>query len=438
MRTITRTQFIVISLMLFSMFFGAGNFIFPPMLGKESGEIFYQTILYFCATAVLLPVLGVAAVARCGSVQALTGRVDRFFGPIFIVLIYLSIGPFLAIPRAANLPFEVGVAPIVGEAKGVWLVIWSVFFFIVNYLISVNKSQVVEVLGKWLTPVLLVMIALLVIGAVVADTPPLAAASGKYATAPTSTAFLAGYDTMDAMASIVFGIVVVNVLRDFGLKDSKAIVRTTIKTGIFAGALLSIIYIALAYLGAATAGAIGETENGAEILAKSAEFLFFGNVGQIILGIALFLACITTTVGLTTSGSDYFNSLTPKISYKAWCLVFSVVSALMANIGLSGILKFGVPILVAFYPVVIVLVLLALIDTLIDSSKLIYRSCIYITLVTGLIYSLGSVAKVLPQDFVEFVKPAMPFYDYGLGWVLWAIVAFCVTYIIHTVLKFRQ
>ena len=442
MRTITRTQFVVISLMLFSMFFGAGNFIFPPMLGKESGEIFYQTILYFCATAVLLPVLGVAAVARCGSVQALTGRVDRFFGPIFIVLIYLSIGPFLAIPRAANLPFEVGVAPIVGEAKGVWLVIWSVFFFIINYLIAVNKSKVVEVLGKWLTPVLLVTIALLVIGAVVAETPPLAAPTGKYAIAPTSTAFLAGYDTMDAMASIVFGIVVVNVLRDFGVKDGKILVRTTIKTGIFAGALLSIIYIALAYLGAATAGAIGETANGAEILAKSADFLF-GNSGQIILGIALFLACITTTVGLTTSGSDYFNSLNPKISYKAWCLVFSVVSALMANIGLSGILKFGVPILVAFYPVVIVLVLLALIDTLIDSSKLIYRACIYITLVTGLIYSLGTVASingkgVLPQSFVEFVKPAMPFYDYGLGWVLWAIVAFCVTYIIHTILKFRQ
>lgn len=436
MKTLTRSEFIVISLMLFSMFFGAGNFIFPPMLGKESGEIFYETILYFCVTAVLLPVLGVAAVARCGSVQALTGRVDKFFGPIFIVLIYLSIGPFLAIPRAANLPFEVGVAPVVGEAKTQWLIAWSVFFFVINYLVSVNKSKVVEVLGKWLTPVLLLMIALLVIGVVVADTPALAAPVGKYATAPTSSAFLAGYDTMDAMAAIVFGIVVVNVLRDFGVKDSKAIVRTTIKSGIFAGALLSIIYIALAYLGAATAGAITETSNGAEILAKSAEFLF-GSAGQIILGIALFLACITTTVGLTTSGSDYFNSLAPKVSYKWWCIIFSVVSALMANIGLSGILKIGVPILVAFYPVVIVLVLLALIDNLIDSSKLIYRACIYITLVTGLIYSLGSVAKVLPEGFVEAVKHAMPFYDYGLGWVLWAIVAFCVTYIIQILIKFK-
>lgn len=434
MKTLTRSEFIVISLMLFSMFFGAGNFIFPPMLGKESGEIFYETILYFCVTAVLLPVLGVAAVARCGSVQALTGRVDKFFGPIFIVLIYLSIGPFLAIPRAANLPFEVGVAPVVGEAKTQWLIIWSVFFFVMNFIVSVNKSKIVEVLGKWLTPILLLMIALLVTAAVFADTPTLAAPSGKYATAPTSTAFLAGYDTMDAMAAIVFGIVVVNVLRDFGVKDSKTLVRTTIKSGIFAGALLSIIYIALAYLGAATAGAISETTNGAEILAKSAEFLF-GSAGQIILGIALFLACLTTTVGLTTSGSDYFNSLAPKISYKVWCVIFSVVSALMANIGLSGILKIGVPILVAFYPVVIVLVLLALIDNLIDSSKLIYRACIYITLVTGLIYSLGSVAKVLPEGFVEAVKHAMPFYDYGLGWVLWAIVAFCVTYIIQILTK---
>ena len=436
MQTITKTQFIVISLMLFSMFFGAGNFIFPPMLGKESGEIFYQTILYFCATAVLLPVLGVAAVARCGSVQALTNRVDRVFGPIFIVLIYLSIGPFLAIPRAANLPFEVSIAPLF-ENPAVPLVFWTIFYFIINFVISANKSRVVDILGQYLTPVLLVLIVVLVVAVFLADTPPLGTPTGKYALAPTSTAFMAGYDTMDAMAAIVFGIVVVNVLRDYGVVQERALISTTIKTGIFAGVLLSLIYIGLAYLGAATAGIVQNVQNGANILSQTANYLF-GSAGAPILGLALFLACITTTVGLTTSGSDYFNSLTPKISYKAWCAIFSVVSALMANIGLSGILKFGVPILVAFYPVVIVLVLLALIDNFIDSSKLIYRACIYVTLVTGLIYSLGTVAGVLPQGFVELVKPAMPFYDYGLGWVLWAIVAFCVTYIIHTVLKFRQ
>lgn len=434
MKNITRSEFVVISLMLFSMFFGAGNFIFPPMLGKESGVMFSQTILYFCATAVVLPVLGVAAVARCGSVQALTSRVDNFFGPIFIVSIYLSIGPFLAIPRAANLPFEVGIAPLIAEeSKWIWLAIWTIVFFVINYFISINKSKIVEILGRYLTPALLILIAVLVIAVFIAPTPPLAEATGSYATAPTSTAFMAGYDTMDAMASIVFGIVVVEVLRGFGVKDEKTLVSTTIKTGIFAGVILSLIYIALAYLGAATAGVIGEVENGAQILAKTAAWLF-GKSGAVILGVALFLACITTTIGLTTSGSDYFNSLVPRVGYKTWCLIFSVVSALMANIGLSGILKFGVPILVAFYPVVIVLVLLALIDHFIDSSKLVYRSCIYVTLVTGLIYSLGSVAKVLPEGFVNAAKTIMPFYDYGLGWVLWVIVVFCVSYIIHAVL----
>ncbi len=429
MKSISRAQFVAVSLMLFSMFFGAGNFIFPPMLGKESGEIFYQTILYFCATAVLLPVLGVAAVARCGSVQALTGRVDRFFGPVFIVLIYLSIGPFLAIPRAANLPFEVSIAPFVDNPT-LPLVCWTIFYFIINHLISVNKSRIVDILGQYLTPVLLALIVILVAAVFLADTPALAAPSGKYATAPTSTAFMAGYDTMDAMAAIVFGIVVVDVLKGYGVVQERALIRTTIKTGIFAGVLLSLIYIGLAYLGAATAGIVTNVQNGANILSQTADFLF-GAAGAPILGLALYLACITTTVGLTTSGSDYFHALAPRVSYKAWCAIFSVVSALMANIGLSGILKFGVPILVAFYPVVIVLVLLALIDRFIDSSKLIYRACIYVTLVTGLIYSLGTVAGVLPAGFVEAARAVMPFYDYGLGWVLWALVAFCVTYLIH-------
>ncbi len=432
MKTITRSEFIVVSLMLFSMFFGAGNFIFPPMLGKESGEIFYQTILYFCTTAVVLPVLGVAAVAKCGSVQALTNRVDRFFGPVFIVLIYLAIGPFLAIPRAGILPFEVGVKPFFEGSTSVPMLIWCVVFFIINYLVSVSKSKVVDILGKWLTPALLVLIALLVLGVFFAETPPFGTPTGKYATAPTSTAFLAGYDTMDAMASIVFGIVVINVIRGYGVSDERAVVGVTIKTGIFAGAVLAIIYISLAYLGAATAGIIGETKTGADILTKTAVFLF-GNGGLIVLGLAMFLACLTTTVGLTASGSEYFNSLMPSVSYKIWCIIFSAVSAFFANFGLGAILEVGVPVLVAFYPVVIVLVVLALIDRFIESSKLIYRSCIYVTVVTGLIFSLGSQAKILPAGFVEVAKNFMPFYDYGLGWVLWAVVAFCVTFVIHTI-----
>ena len=426
---ITRNQFIVISLMLFSMFFGAGNFIFPTMLGMESGKIFYQTILYFCATAVLLPILGIAAVARCGSVQDLTGRVDKYFGPIFIVLIYLSIGPFLAIPRAGTLPFEVIATGI--EDKTIPLIGWTIFFFLINYLISVSRSKAVDILGKWLTPVLLIMIALLIGAVFFIDTSSgFLAPSGKYASAPASSAFLAGYDTMDAMASIVFGIVVINALKDFGIKDTNTIIRITIKTGIFAGVLLSIIYIGLAYLGAAMAGMVGEVSNGADILSKASEYLF-GKSGQIILGVALFLACITTTVGLTISGAEYFNALCPKISYNFWTLLFSVISALLANMGLDGILKFGIPILVTFYPVMIVLILLALIDKFIDSSKMIYRTCVYITIVTSLIYSLGTVAKILPQALVNGVKGYLPLYDYGLGWVLITLLAFVITFIIH-------
>lgn len=428
MRKLDKKNFIIVSLTLFSMFFGAGNFIFPPMLGKESGIIFYETILYFCLTAVVLPILGIAAVAKSGSVTNLTSRVDKFFGPIFIILIYLAIGPFLAIPRASTLPFEVSVSVLV-ENKALALFLWGIVFFTINYFIAVNKSKVVDILGKWLTPFLLILIATLVTGIFFADTPPMGNPTGKYAIAPKSTAFLEGYNTMDAMA-FVFAIVVISALKRLGIKSKRRIAITTIKTGIVAGILLTVIYISLAYLGAATAGIIGETSNGAEILSKTS-FHLFGRHGQLILGMALFLACITTTVGLTTSGSEYFNMLVPKISYKVWCLIFSIISFLMANIGLNGILKYGIPVLTAFYPVVIVLILLGLIDNFIDSSRLIYRSCIYVTLITGLLYSLGTIDGFLPNSFIEFSKKIMPFYSYGLGWVSWTIVTFCITFIIH-------
>lgn len=432
MKKISNKKFITISLMLFSMFFGAGNFIFPPMLGKESGVIFYETILYFCLTAVVLPILGIAAVAKNGSINALAGKVDKFFGPIFIILIYLAIGPFLAIPRASNLPFEISVVCLV-ENKQFALCLWSIIFFTINYFIAVDKSKVVEILGKWLTPILLILIITLVTGVFFIDIPSMPNPIGKYAVAPNSTAFLEGYNTMDAMA-FVFAIVVINSLRKMGITGERRIAIITIRTGIVAGIILSTIYILLAYLGATMAGIIGETTNGAEILSKTS-FLLFGRMGQLILAMALFLACLTTTVGLTTSGSQYFNGLVPKISYKFWCFIFSVVSFFMANIGLTGILKYGTPILTAFYPVVIVLILLGLIDDFIAGSRLVYRSCIYVTLVTGLVYSLGTIDGLLPNLFIEFSKKIMPFYSYGLGWVFWVIVTFCITFIIHIVVS---
>ena len=432
MKKLNNKKFIAISFMLFSMFFGAGNFIFPPMLGKESGKIFYETIIFFCLTAVVFPILGIVSVAKNGSINALTGKVDKYFGYIFIILIYLAIGPFLAIPRASTLSFEVTFVSF-KESRTIALFFWSMLFFIINYFVSVNKSKIVEILGKVLTPILLVLVITLVTGVFFIDTPSFSNPIGKYALAPYSTAFLQGYNTMDAMACVL-AIVVINALRKMGITNERRLEITTIKAGIFAGIILSIIYILLAYLGAATVNIIGETTNGAEILSKTALYLF-GKSGQLLLSVAIFLACLTTTIGLTVSGSEYFNELVPKIKYKIWCLIFSIISFCMANIGLNGILQYGIPILTAFYPVVIVLILLGLLDNFIDASRLVYRSCIYIALITGLAYSLGTINDFLPNSFIDFFKIIMPFYTYGLGWFCWVVVTFCITFIIHIVIS---
>ena len=400
MKKLNNKKFVAISFMLFSMFFGAGNFIFPPMLGKESGKIFYETIIFFCLTAVVFPILEIVSVAKNGSINALTGKVDKYFGPIFIILIYLAIGPFLAIPRASTLPFEVTFVSF-KESRTIALFFWSILFFIINYFVSVNKSKIVEILGKVLTPILLVLVITLVTGVFFIDTPSFSNPIGKYVVSPYSTAFLQGYNnTMDAMGCVL-AIVVINALRKMGITNEKRLEITTIKAGIFAGIILSIIYILLAYLGVATVNIIGETTNGAEILSKTALYLF-GKSGQLLLSVAIFLACLTTTVGLTVSGSEYFNGLVPKIKYKIWCLFFSFISFCLANIGLNGILQYGIPILTAFYPVVLVLILLGLLDNFIDSSRLVYRSCIYVASITRLACSLGTINGFLPNSFVVF------------------------------------
>ena len=430
MRRLDNKKFVAVSFMLFSMFFGAGNFIFPPMLGKESGTIFYATIIFFCLTAVVFPILGIVSIAKNGSINALTEKVDRYFGPIFIILIYLAIGPFLAIPRASTLPFEISSVGF-KENKTVALFFWSIIFFTINYFMAVNKSKLVEIIGKILTPILLVLIIILVLGVFFLNNTSFPNPTGKYAIAPYSTAFLQGYNTMDAMGCVV-AIVVINALRKMGITGERRLAVTTIRAGIFSGIILSTIYILLAYLGAATANIIGVTTNGAELLSKTALFLF-GQKGQILLFSAIFLACLTTTVGLTTSGSEYFNGLVPKINYKTWCLIFCIVSFFMANIGLNGILRYGIPILTAFYPVVLVLIVLGLLDNFFDSSRLVYRSCIYVALITGLFCSLGTINGLLSDSFIEILKIIMPFYNYGLGWIFWVVVTFCITFIIHIV-----
>lgn len=436
---LSRSQFLTISLTLFAMFFGAGNFIFPPGFGRESGQNFYIAIMFFCATAVLLPVLGVAAIARAKGLQSLVRRIDPVFAIVFTALLYLTIGPLFAIPRAANMPFDIAIKPFIAEDRlQIWLFIYSATYFALNYYICMNPSKLVDLLGKYLTPILLALILLLFGAGFLFPVGSFVAPSGEYVDHAAAKGFVEGYQTMDALASLAFGIIVINAIKATGVSDEKHLVTSTIKAGMMSGVILMTIYFMLGYLGATSAELFKDTPNinGAELLSRVSDH-YFGRVGVVILGSAFFLACLTTTLGLISSASEYFEELTKgKIKYKTWAIAWCVIGFGVANFGLTTIIKGSIPVLVAIYPISIMLIILSLINPWIDSSKLIYRACVYVCVVEGVINGLDILGISVP--LVTFIVKKMPFYDSMLGWIVPSTVTFAVTYVLHLIFEKRD
>ena len=436
---LSKNQFLVISLTLFAMFFGAGNFIFPPNLGREAGQNFYVAIMFFCATAVLLPVLGVAAIARAKGLQSLVRRIDPVFAVVFTALLYLTIGPLFAIPRAANMPFDIAIKPFIAEDRlQIWLFIYSAAYFALNYYICMNPSKLVDLLGKYLTPILLALILLLFGAGFLFPVGSFVAPSGEYVDHAAAKGFVEGYQTMDALASLAFGIIVINAIKATGVSDEKHLVTSTIKAGMMSGVILMTIYFMLGYLGATSAELFKDTPNinGAELLSRVSDH-YFGRIGVVILGSAFFLACITTTLGLISSASEYFEELTKgKIKYKTWAIAWCVIGFGVANFGLTTIIKGSIPVLVAIYPISIMLIILSLINPWIDSSKLIYRACVYVCVVEGVINGLDILGISVP--LVTFIVKKMPFYDSMLGWIVPSTLTFAVTYVLHLIFEKRD
>jgi len=404
--------------MIFSMFFGAGNLIFPPLLGQLSGTNMLMSMGGFLISAVGLPILAIAVVAKAGGLHVLASRVHPKFAFAFTILIYLSIGPFLGIPRAASLAFEMGISPFLSDTLGqsnLPLFIYTLFYFGIAYWLCMSPSKLVDRFGKVLTPTLLVLIVSIFVFSLFKPIGTFSAPIGDYAQFPLLKGFLEGYMTMDAIAALNFGIVISIALKEMGVKKEKEIVSNTIKAGAVAGLLLAIIYGMLAYLGAVSQGGFGVTENGAQTL-TNVVFYLFGQKGAILLGVIFSLACLTTSVGLLTSCSQYFTKLMPKISYKAFITILSLSSMIFANVGLTQILKFSVPALTAIYPMAIVLMVLALLNNFFKGNS-------YVYLFTMICTSFVSILDALGQFGLKFdVLNNLPFYSKGLGWIIPAVV----------------
>ncbi|WP_458412211.1 branched-chain amino acid transport system II carrier protein [Schinkia sp. CFF1] len=418
-------------LMLFALFFGAGNMIFPPLLGLQAGTNVWPAIIGFLITGVGLPLLGITAVAINGNFDDVGARVHPKFGIIFTFILYLAIGPVFAIPRTGTVAFEIGAAPLLPKGAathGLSLFIYTVIFFGITFWLAKNPSKLVDRIGNILTPALLLTIAILVIKAIFNPMGPIPEPSEVYSSAPFFKGFIEGYLTLDALAALVFGIVVVAAVRGFGVTESKKIALTTIKSGMIAALGLMLVYVSLAYLGATSATGVGQVENGGQILSIAASH-YYGLFGTILLGLAITLACLTTSIGLVSSCAGYFCKLWPKISYQKFLVLISVFSMFVANIGLTQLIKISVPVLMMIYPIAITLIFLSFLDRFFNSSRYVYVGGV---IGTGVISILdGFVNTGLLGDSIKaLLSSTLPLYENGVGWIVPALIGIFIGYIL--------
>lgn len=428
----------LIGITLFALFFGAGNLIFPVMLGQLAGDHFDLAALGFVITGVVMPLLGVIAIGFSGEKDFLriAQRSGVVFGLIFATLLYLTIGPLFAMPRTGSVSYEIAIKPFVDpENNPVYLALFTIFFYGVCCILALNPRRFIDIVGKFLTPIKISFILILILAAILF---PMGAAqlpvTDAYRVIPFYTGFTEGYLTMDTLASLVFGIIVVQSIINYGIRDKTKIMVACFKASLIAGSILAFFYISLVYMGATSVTKLGVLENGGQILAKVSTY-YFSKWGNIILGIMVTVACMTTNIGLTNACANYLVSLYPKISFRAYAVIFSVVSALFANVGLTTLIGFSVPVLSIIYPVTIIYIALMFFHRLFKGRKSVYVGAIYLTLLTSIIFELNKIMNTGITDenevnvFTKFLNHYLPLYEQGLGWIIPAFVGAILGYL---------
>ena len=405
-------DFLIVGFALFAMFFGAGNLIFPPFLGKSVGSEYIFAIIGFCLTGVGLPLLAIiACIKGDGTFETMASKISPKFALIFATLLFVAIGPMLAIPRTAATTYELTIHPFFPEVPSI---AWMVVYFAINLFFIFRKSSVIDLIGKFLTPALLIILAIIIFKGIIS---PIDAIESTGATSVLSSSFLEGYQTMDALAALLFAAIVSGNIIAKGYKQ-KDLVPMTIKAGVVAAIGLAFVYGGLTFIGAQTATAApADTTKTTLLLFISKNIL--GNVGPAIIGIAMGLACLTTSIGLISAGASFFTEISKgKLPYKVNALIISVISIGIGSLGVDHIVKISGPILNILYPVAITLIVTTLLDKFLTNINAV-RLGVYTSLVFGVI-------GIIPGVNLNFI----PLGAQGFPWLIPTIVAILLGYVI--------
>lgn len=388
----------LIGLLLFGIFFGAGNLIFPAELGFRAGENFYPAILGFVLSGVGIAIitLVIGTMVKGGYKNEIGIKVDPKFATSYLTMLYLAIGPFFAIPRTAGTSFSIGIAPVTGNGR-LPLFIFSAIYFLFAYLIAINPSKLMDRVGKILTPMFAMLIVILI---VIGNMNFHAINHGEMSGVMSAlkTGFLEGYNTLDALAAVSFCLIATSSIKTFGFSSKKEYIKIMTVVGIVTAILFSTLYIGLGALGnkfniPADVLADPDTNIGTYILSKSS-YELFGSFGQVFLGAMTILTCFTTTAGLIVVVSEYFVDTFPRFKYKTYVNIFTLIGFAMSNFGLNTIIKISVPVLRILYPITIVIVAVIILNKFVRLSKSGMAITVILTTVFSGIEVMGSVLKV--------------------------------------------
>lgn len=408
-----RKDILIAGFALFAIFFGAGNLIFPPSLGLNAGTSWYIAAIGFLLTDPVLPVLGVIATSKVGGkAEDLGKRVSPKFAKILGAVCILTIGPLFAVPRTATTVYEIAINPMAPSSP---LILTSLIFFAITYVLVINPNSVIDTIGKYLTPVLLIILTAIIglsifkpIGTSIQPTSGNLFLNG----------FQEGYQTMDALgASLMAGIVLTDLLFR-GYKDRKKQQYMTKRIGLVAGVLLIYVYGGLTFVGS-TAGSVFDPSIERAPLLLGIVSNLFGSIGTAPIALVIALACLTTSIGLTATAANYFNSISNgKLSYKLIVTLSIIISVCLSLFGLEGLIKIAVPVLSIAYPVMITLILMTLFDKHIKYNTT-YTGAVIGAFLISVIDSLNSFFGIL-EGPMSLVK-TLPLASVGFPWIVPAI-----------------
>lgn len=404
----TNKDVIVLGFALFAMFFGAGNLIFPPFLGVISGSNWLTGFGGFILADVGLALLAIIAAAKCnGQVDKVLSRSGKKLGIILGSAIMICLGPLLAIPRTAATTFEMGISPLF---DGFSSVLFSIIFFIITFILTIKPSKVVDVIGQFLTPALLIALGVLIVKGIIS---PL----GEMSLNTISENLFAegvkqGYQTMDALGAVALSTVIISSLSNKGYKNQNQKIKLTLKASIVAAIGLILVYGGLTYLGATVSTMYGQDVVQTTLIVEITASLL-GKPGKVILAIIVMLACLTTAIGLTSATAQFFEKSTNgKLKYELIVTLVCIFSAIVSNFGVNTIIKFSAPILDIIYPATIVLVIMTLFSDKIKNNNA-FKGATYMALLISII----TIANNMKLINIEFINK-LPFSSLGFNWIV--------------------